>query len=100
MTEDGVRDLEDAVDLLHPGLIEIELCDDVMPFALILDAIGQPALTPGCDLFYLATVCLDQLADLFDLLLDRLVVKLRLDDVHQLVCRHTQPPFPWDLLRL
>jgi hypothetical protein len=85
MTEDGVGDLQDALDLLHFGAVEVELFDDVVPFPLVVDRIRQPTLTPGSDLFNLAPVCLDQLADLFDLLLDLLVIKLRLDDVHEFV---------------
>src|SRR5438445_2371873 len=100
MAEDGVGNLQDTFDLLNLGLVEIELLDDVMPFPLILDRIRQATLPPGGHLFYLAPIRLDQLADLFDLLLDRLIVKLRLDDIHQLVRGQTQPPFLWDLLRL
>src|SRR2546421_5682656 len=100
MAEDGVGNFQATFDLLNLGLVEIELLDDVMPFPLILDRIRQATLTPGGHLFYLAPIRLDQLADLFDLLLDRLIVKLRLDDIHQLVRGQTQPPFLWDLLRL
>src|SRR5437868_9029423 len=100
MTEHGVRNPQDALDLLDLGLVEVELLDDVMPFPLILDAVGQPALPPGGDLLDLAPVRLDQLADLIDLLLDRLIIKLRLDDIHQLVRRQSGPPFLRDLLRL
>src|SRR6059058_1311741 len=75
--------------LLDFGLVEVELLDDVMPFPLILDAVGQPPLSPGGDLFHLAPIRLDQLADLIDLLLDRLVIKLGLDDIHQLVRRQS-----------
>src|SRR5207245_1751213 len=95
MTEDGVGDLQDAVDLLHFGAVEVELFDDVVPFPLIVDGIREPTLTPRGDLLHLAPIRLDQLADLFDLLLDLLVIKLRLDDIHQFVRRHTLPPFPW-----
>src|SRR2546422_5324793 len=100
MTEHAVRNPQDTLDLLDFGLVEVELLDDVMPFPLILDAVGKPALSPGGDLLYLAPIRLDQLADLIDLLLDRLVIKLRLDDVHQLIRRQSGPPFLRDLLRL
>src|SRR5437762_14007062 len=94
MTEYGVRNPQDALDLLDFGLVEVELLDDVMPFPLILDAVGQPPLSPGGDLFHLAPIRLDQLADLIDLLLDRLVIKLGLDDIHQLVRRQSVTSFP------
>src|SRR5438067_5886965 len=100
MTEDAVRNFQDALDLLNLGLVEVEFFDDVMPFPLILDTVGQPALAPRGDLLDLAPIRLDQLTDLIDLLLDRLVIKLRLDDIHQLVCRQSGPPFLRDLLRL
>src|SRR5438445_2189420 len=100
MAEDGVGNLQDALDLLDLALLEVELGDDVMPFPVVLDGVCEPTLTPRGDLLELASVRLDQLADLIDLLLDRLIVKLRLHDVHQLVCRQTRPPFLWDLLRL
>src|SRR5207247_3489403 len=87
MTEDAVRNFQDALDLLNLGLVEVEFFDDVMPFPLILDTVGQPALPPRGDLLDLASIRLDQLADLIDLLLNRLVIKLRLDDIHQLVRR-------------
>src|SRR6266851_8997033 len=95
MTEDGVGDLQDAVDLLHFSAVEVELFDDVVPFPLIVDRIREPALTPWRDLLDLAPIGLDQLADLLDLLLDLLVIKLRLDDVHELVRCQTLPPFLW-----
>src|SRR5207245_11051288 len=94
MTEDGVGDLQDAVDLLHFGAVEVELFDDVVPFPLIVDGIRESTLTPRGDLLHLAPIRLDQLADLFDLLLDLLVIKLRLDDIHEFIRRHTLPPFP------
>src|SRR5947208_14485108 len=100
MTEHAVRNPQDALDLLDFGLVEVELLDDVMSFTLILDAVGQPARPPRGDLLDLASIRLDQLADLIDLLLDRLVIKLRLDDIHQLVRRQSGPPFLRDLLRL
>src|ERR1700724_904433 len=100
MAEDGVGNLQDALDLLDLGLLEVELRDDVMPFPVVLDGVRQPAFAPRSDLLELAPVGLDQLADLVDLLLDRLIVKFGLDDVHELVCRQTLPPFLWDLLRL
>src|SRR5947209_18403567 len=92
MTKDGVGDLQDALDLLHFGAVEVELFDDVMPFPLIVDCIRESTLTPRGDLLHLAPIHLDQLGDLFDLLLDLLVIKLRLDDIHQFVRRHTLPP--------
>src|SRR2546421_7125445 len=92
MAEDGVGNLQDALDLLDLALLEVELGDDVMPFPVVLDGVCEPTLTPRGDLLELASVRLDQLADLIDLLLDRLIVKLRLHDVHQLVCRQTRPP--------
>src|SRR5437764_65968 len=64
MTEHAVRNPQDALDLLDFGLVEVELLDDVMSFPLILDAVGQPALPPGGDLLDLASIRLDQLADL------------------------------------
>src|SRR3989442_4739331 len=100
MTEHGGRNPQDALALLALGLVEVELLEDVMPFPLILDAVGEPALPPGGDLLDLAPIRLDQLADLIDLLLDRLVIKLGLDDIHQLVRRQSGPPFLLDLLRL
>src|SRR3982074_2392002 len=63
-----------------------------MPFPLIVDGIRKAPLSPGGDLLHLSPSCLDQLADLFDLLLDLLVVKFGLDDIHELVRRHTLPP--------
>src|ERR1700731_1375660 len=95
MTEDGVGDLQDAVDLLNFVAVEVELFDDVVPFPLIVDRIREPTLTPRGNFLHLAPIRLDQLADLLDLLLDLLVIKLRLDDVHKLVRRQTLPPFPW-----
>src|ERR1700737_1945123 len=95
MTEDGVGDLKDALDLLNFGAIEVELFDDVVPFPLIVDRVREAPLPPRGHLLNLSPIRLDQLADLFDLLLDLLVIKLRLDDVHQLVGRHTLPPFLW-----
>src|SRR6202022_1938760 len=92
MTEDGIGDLQDALDLLNFGAVEVELFDDVVPFPLIVDRVRKAPLTPGGDLLDLAPVRLDQLADLLDLLLDLLVIKLRLDDVHEFVRRHTLPP--------
>src|ERR1700737_728456 len=100
MAKDSVGNFQDTFDLLNLGLVEIELLDDVMPFPLILEGVRQPALTPWGPLRDLAPIRLDQLADLFDLLLDGLVIKLRLDDIHQLVRRQTLPPFLWDLPRL
>src|SRR2546425_5301084 len=100
MAEDAVGNFQDTFDLLNLGLVEIELLDDIMPFPLILDGIRQAALAPRRHLFDLAPIRLDQLADLFDLLLDRLIVKLRPDDIHELVRRQTLSPFLWDLLRL
>src|SRR5712691_1075314 len=94
MAEDRVGNLQDALDLLDFRLVEVELRDDVMPFPVVLDGVRQPALTPGGDLLDLAPIRLDQLADLLDLLLDRLVVKLRLDEVHQLVGRQSTTSFP------
>src|SRR2546423_15004971 len=100
MAEDGVGNLQDAFDLLDLALLEVEFSDDVMPFPVFLDGVREPTFTPRGDLLELASIGLDQLADLVDLLLDRLIVELRLDDVHELVCRQTLPPFLWDLLRL
>src|SRR6266481_46960 len=99
MTKDGIRDLQDAFDFLNSGAVEVELYDDVMPFPLIVDRVREAPLTPGGDLFDLSPIRLDQLADLLDLLLDLLVIKLRLDDIHQLVRRHSYL-LPMDLLRL
>src|ERR1700716_4198525 len=95
MTKDGIRDLQAALELLNFGALQVELFDDVVPFPLIVDRVREPPLTPGGDLLDLAPICLDQLADLFDLLLDLLVVELRLDDIHQLIRRHALPPFLW-----
>src|SRR4030088_1302786 len=95
MTKDGVGDLQDALDLLNFGAVEVELFDDVVPFPLIVDGVREAPLTPRGDLLDLSPIRLDQLADLLDLLLDLLVIKLRLDDIHQLVGRHTLPPFLW-----
>src|ERR1700738_4264019 len=95
MPEDVVRDLQEPVDLLNSGLIEIELRDDVMAFTLVLHGIGKPALTPRCDLLDLASIGLDQLADLLDLLLNRVIVKLWPDEVHQLIRRQTAATFLW-----
>src|SRR2546423_224696 len=94
MAEDGVGNLQDALDLLDLALLEVELGDDVMPFPVVLDGVREPTLTPRGDLLELASVSLDQLADLIDLLLDRLIVELRLDDVHELVCRQNATSFP------
>jgi len=85
MTKDGVGNLQNALDLLDFRLFEVELRDDVMPFPVFLDGVRQPALTPRGNLLHLATIGLDQLADLLDLLLNRLIVKVWLDDVHELV---------------
>src|ERR1700737_4426314 len=95
MTEDGIGDLQDALGLLNFGAVEVELFDDVVPFPLIVDGVRQAPLTPGGDLLDLAPIRLDQLADLLDLLLDLLIIKLRLDEIHQLVRRHTLPPSLW-----
>jgi len=85
MTKDSVGNLQNALDLLDLRLFEVELRDDVMPFPVVLDGVREPALTPRGNLLDLATIRLDQVADLLDLLLDRLIVKVRLDDVHELV---------------
>src|SRR5579864_9602137 len=94
MPEHRVGNLQHAVDFGYFGLLEVELFDHVMPLALILDRVGEAPLAPGSDLLHLATVGLDQLANLLDLLLDRLIIKLRLDDVHQLVSRQSITSFP------
>ncbi len=54
MAEDGVGNLQDALDLLDFRLIEVELRDDVMPFPVVLDGIREPTLTPRGDLLDLA----------------------------------------------
>src|ERR1700738_5027482 len=100
MTKDGIGNLQNALDLRDFRLVEVELRDDVMPFPVVLDGVREPTLTPRGDFLDLAPIRLDQLADLLDLLLDRLIVKVRLDDVHELVRCQTLSPFPWDLLRL
>src|SRR5438105_13681806 len=87
MPEDGVGDLQDALNFGDFCLIKVELFDDVIALALGFDAIGQAALPPGGDLLDLTTIGLNQLANSLDLLLDRLIIKLRLDDVHELVGR-------------
>src|SRR5919108_5847843 len=97
MPEDGVGNSQDAFDLGNLGLVQIELFDDVMPFPLVFDRVGQSPLSPWGDLFHLASVGLNQLADLFDLLLDCLVIKLRLDDVHQFVRRQSTTSFPLEI---
>src|SRR5579864_6178649 len=94
MPEHRVGNLQHAVDFGYFGLLEVELFDHVIPLALILDRVGEAPLAPGSDLFHLATVGLDQLANLLDLLLDRLIIKLGLDDVHQLVSRQSITSFP------
>src|SRR5438045_9505308 len=100
MSEDRVGNLQDALDFLHLTALQVELLDDVMALALFVDRIGKPPFSPRRHLLDLASVGLDQLADLVDLLLNCLIIKLRLDDIHELVRRHALPPFPWDLLRL
>src|SRR5919109_4449470 len=99
MAKDGVRDFQDSLDFLDPARLQIELGDHVMALALVLDAVGKAPLAPGCDLLDLAPVRLDQLADPVDLLLNALIVELGLDDVHQLVRRHTTS-FLWESPRL
>ena len=75
MPEDGVRDLQEAVHLLNTRLVEVELGDNVMRLTLVFDGVGKPTLSPGRDLFHLAPIGLDQLVDLLDLQLDRIVIK-------------------------
>jgi len=85
MTKDAVGNLQNALDLLDFFLIEVELRDHVMPFPVVLDGVREAPLAPRGDLLDLAPIGLDQLADFLDLLLNRLIVKVWLDDVHELV---------------
>src|SRR5437588_12578313 len=94
MPEDGVGNLQDALNFGDFCLIKVELFDDVIALALVLDAIGKTPFSPRGDLLDLTTIGLNQLANSLDLLLDRLVVKLRLDDVHQLIGRQPVTSFP------
>src|SRR5690242_10582076 len=94
MPENGVGDLQHALDFGDLGLLEVEFLDDVIALSLLFDPIGQTTLAPWGDLAHLAAISLNQMADLLDLLLDGLIVKLRLDDVHQFVRRQSTTSFP------
>src|SRR2546423_3554131 len=100
MPEDRVGNLQDALDFLNLPALQVELLYDVVALSLFVNGVGKPPFTPRRHLLDLAPIGLDQLADLIDLLLNCLIIKLRLDDIHELVRRHALPPFPWDLLRL
>src|SRR5205807_8556094 len=84
MPKDGVGDLQDALDFLDPAAIQLEISNHIVALALVLDRVGEPPLAPGGYLLDLAPIRLIQLADLFALLLNGVIVKLRPVNDHEL----------------
>ena len=95
MAKDGVVDLERALQVGHPGPVELEQGDHVVAVAETGDLVGEPPLAPHGRLADRAPQAADQGVHRLGGGPERLVVEFGPDDVHELVvAHHARTSFP------
>src|SRR5579859_6192292 len=93
--QDGLVEVELAVQLLHGGGLGGQVDDRIDALGLLLDLVGETALAPDVDLLDLAAVAGHDLQELVERRLNGALLEVGVEDDHDLVMTHGRRSLLW-----